>query len=102
MFDSSFTDLNIQDMEVGATLFKNLRLSTAALTDPAMFSKLRTIVDYLNNDVDPLWTIETIVRSNKNPATPAIEHMFNYVKIKNEMADYKRKIEKLDSELSTY
>lgn len=102
MVENTFTDLNVQDVEVGAALFKSLQLYPVSLTDPQVFGKMKEIVDYLNEDIDALWTIETISRGNKNPKISALDNMYNYVQLQKQRKAFGSKLQQIEKELSNY
>lgn len=100
--DNILNDINA-DPIIGAHLFKTLNVSPYAVSaDPSLFAKVRQIADFFSGHPDPLFVIDSVSRSNKNPNIKQVDHLASYVKLSKDKFAYLSKLDQLDKELKYY
>ena len=98
----TFSNIGIENFEIGTYLFKALNVGAYELSDPQNAHKLAEISNFLENDLDPNFTISSVIRSNKSPNIKNIDHLYGYVKLKQSKMELQTKIEELDNQLKYY
>jgi hypothetical protein len=97
-----FSDIGIHDLELGTELYRVLQLKPYELTLPGTSGMLREISDYLSKHPSPIGLLSSVARSNRDPGRSQLEHLASYVKLANNRAEIKSKLEELDKQLSYY
>lgn len=99
---TTFTDLGFNDILIGTELFTKLRISEGDLMSPAISLQLQEIADFLNHDVDPIFTINTVSRSNKDPKRSDLEHFSSFVQLNKNKNNLKQSLEEVERQLEFY
>lgn len=99
---TNVSDAGFNDILVGTELYRNLQLSPADLDDNITFSKIRDIAEFLNNHPDPIFVVNSVLRSNKNPQIKQLDHLWGYVELNNQKSVFEGKIKQLEKELEYY
>ena len=97
-----FTDMGFRDILIGSELFRALKISEGDMLSPITVSQIQEIANFLNDDIDPMFTIDRLSRSNKNPSRSNIEHFSSFIKLSNNKQELKKTLEEVDRQLEFY
>lgn len=99
---TEFSDIGANDIELGMTLYNATGLGHMEMKDPANISKLKEVAEFFENHPDPIFAINSVKNSNKNPNVNNLEHLLTYVRLQKEKFSLLNKIEDLKNQLKYY
>lgn len=97
-----FTDIGIDNIEIGVELFNATKINQSDLTDATIVNKIKTIADFLKDHPDPVFIIQSVSRSNSNPDRSNLEHLYSFVGLQNQKKETQETLDKLNNELKHY
>ncbi len=99
---TSFTDMGVNDIELGVILHQTLGLGEFDLQIPDNMNKLREIAEFMNIHPDAVGTVQRVGRSNKNPNTSQIDHMMAFVALSKEKLRVLDGLDDINNQLKFY
>lgn len=96
------SESGFDDVLVGTELFRVLKVGPNEFKNPQKMQQIEAIASYLNEHPDPMFELNRVVSSNKNPNFSSLEHLFSFVTLKKEEASLKGKMEQLKKQLEHY
>ena len=100
--NTTFTDMGVDDIEVGVSLHKALGLNEFDLSMPDKMRQLQEIAEFMNIHPDAVGTVERVARSNKNPNISQLDHMLGFVSLSKEKLKILDGLDNINNQLKFY
>lgn len=97
-----FDDNGVNDTELGVVLFSQLGLSDGELSSPMNQMKIKEISAFLDGHPDPLFVVNSVLRSNTNPDIKNVDHLLTFVKLQTQKQGLVDQLEENKKQLSFY
>ena len=100
--NTTFSDMGVNDIEIGVALHKTLALNEFDLSMPEKMRQLQEIAEFMNDHPDAVGTIERVARSNKNPNISNLDHMIGFVALSKQKLGILNKLDEINNQLKYY
>lgn len=100
--NTSFTEMGVNDIELGVTLHKVLGLNEMDLAMPDKMRALQDIAEFMNEYPDAIATVERVARSNKNPNISNLDHMLGFISLSKEKLKVLDSLDNINNQLRFY
>ncbi|MCK9370787.1 hypothetical protein M0R04_12830 [Candidatus Dojkabacteria bacterium] len=97
-----FTENGFKDIDLGVTFFRAMQLGTIDLKDPVTVSKVQEIADFLEDQEDPGFVLQSLMASNKSHELRNIDHIYTFVLLNKEKNALMNKLDSLNKQLKYY